>query len=214
MKMKRLQAFKGAVLLFSLLLCLPFSGCTAKAPLEVLVSERQEILPSENKVAEFLRLNKDYVPDYAGDACFNITPDFVKQNSSFTVFKYESSTAAFLLYDGKLYEMGASLGGFGVTSMALADLNKDGQYELYFTFSWGSGLHRSQIGYFDPADKAITVLDYSHMNTDLVLTKDGGLTVREAAMSGASYVHFTMEPGKLVGSLVLEAGAVVLKEAN
>ena len=39
-------------------------------------------------------------------------------------------------------------------------MNLDGMNEVYYTFSWGSGLHHTQLGYFDLARSCATQFDY------------------------------------------------------
>lgn len=103
-------------------------------------------------------------------AARNITPDFVRDHSSFQVFKYEDTCDSFLLWQDKLLPLGTGFGGLGVTSMALADLNEDGEYELYFTYSFGSGIHRSMLGGFDPSEERVLQPEEVCWNDDTVLT--------------------------------------------
>ncbi|OMF89504.1 hypothetical protein [Paenibacillus sp. FSL R7-0337] len=169
------------------------------------------IKPSTNQVEEFLNINQKFISSYDTDTCFNITPDFVAENSKFSVFKYSISSGSFLLYDGEVY----SLGMFGgLTSVALADLDRDHQYELYFTVGWGSGIHRSQIGYFNPAKKKVTVFDFQYFDHDMILTSgEAGtsLIVNEAAIEYVSLVDFKIKSeNKLIAAIVSEKGKVKL----
>jgi hypothetical protein len=176
------------------------------------VSSELKIESSFNKVDDFLNKNKNFPNDYETDICYNITPDFIANNSDFSIFKYTSSTASFLLFDDEIYVLGAFFGGNGLTSMALGDLDKDNQYELYFTFSWGFGLHRSQIGYFNPSTKKVTVFDYSYFNHDMILTTNeaGTLCVNEATIEGVSFVDFIVKSNKLVANIVWEKDNIKL----
>jgi hypothetical protein len=54
-------------------------------------------------------------------------------------------------YDGKVIQLGTAAGGQGVSSMELSDLDQDGQAELYFTYSFGSGIHQTHLGVYSPA---------------------------------------------------------------
>ena len=56
-----------------------------------------------------------------------------------------------ITYNGIVLPMGTAIGGKGVSSMALSDLDQDGQSELYFTYSFGSGIHQSHLGVYAPA---------------------------------------------------------------
>lgn len=56
-----------------------------------------------------------------------------------------------ITYNGIVLPMGTATGGQGVSSMALSDLDRDGQAELYFSYSFGSGVHQSHLGVYVPA---------------------------------------------------------------
>lgn len=94
-------------------------------------------------------------------------------------------------------------------SVALADLNRDGQYELYFTFLWGSGILRSQIGYFNPSNKKVTVFDQSVFISDLMLTvnESGTLcvnTVTPDYYDIDSSVDYVVKAQEQIGTITLE----------
>ena len=167
------------------------------------------ISPSKAGVSAFEEI-AGFIAD--GDECYNITPDFVADHSDFQIFKYRNFTNSFILYDSKHYSIGACIGGYGITSMALADLNRDSQYELYYTFSWGSGIPRAQIGYFDPASKEVTVFDYSCFFHELMLTVNeaGDLWVNTAKLDLDSPVDFSIESQELIGAIVFDAGKITL----
>ncbi len=63
------------------------------------------------------------------------------------IFQYDT----FLIWQTVVLPMGTGFGGVGVTSMAVADLDHDGQPELLFTYSFGSGIHQSRLGMYAPA---------------------------------------------------------------
>lgn len=210
-----MKFFKYVLVSVVMILCL--SGCAQKGKqaLPVIAATSEMNFESTTKqVKDFLLLNEEFTTSYEMDTCFNITPDIISENSSYSIFKYSSSTASFVMYDNNVYPLGEYFGGLGVTSLALADLNKDKQYELYFTFSWGSGLHRSQIGYFDPASKQVNILGYSHNDKDMMLTKsdEGDLIVNEAIVEPSSFTDFTVKSGDMVGTLLKEGDDIVLKK--
>ncbi len=172
-----------------------------------------KLSPSENGVQSFMALNKDYSSGYENDLCYNITPDYIKDNSEYAIFKYIKSSASFLLYKNNVYLLGDYFGGSGFTNSALADMNSDGQYELYFTFSWGSGLHRSQVGYFDPALNEIVVFDYANLDNDLMLTEHNNtLVINKAEYTNAhSFTDFTVTAKETLGMIKYEDGLISLK---
>jgi len=57
----------------------------------------------------------------------------------------------FLIHDATVLRMGTAVGGQGVTSMRVSDLDGDGSAELLFTYSFGSGIHQSRIAMYAPA---------------------------------------------------------------
>lgn len=221
--MGRVSVKKIFIIIFISILLLVISGYIIKGlpknethSIKAATSELR-LLPSDNLVESFLGKNKNFKSGYEKDDCFNITPDFITNNSQFTIFKYNSSTASFLMFDNEIYILGEYFGGYGVTSMALADLDEDNQYEFYFTFSWGSGIHRSQAGYYNPASKKVVIFDYSYNDKELMLTtnKAGELLVNEANIeSGGSFVDFTIKPAKVIGSISLEKETVTLNVAD
>lgn len=191
---------------------LPSQTAQKKSLNTIAVTSEFHITKSDEKVSDFLALNQDFVAKQGTDQCYNITPDFVADNSSYTIFKYDGSFASFLMFDGEIYQLGEYFGGSGVDSMALADLNQDNQYELYFTFSWGSGMHRSLVGYFDPITKKIIVIDYMHLNKNMMLTKNenGELCVNEVSKKEGSFDGLTSKAGEVIGTIVFNNGKVEL----
>lgn len=198
------------------------SGCEKEYSVKASVSELT-IESSSNNVNSFLAKNTSYSSQYEDDICNNITPDYIDNNSDYSIFKFKNSAASFLMYKGEIYELGTSFGGYGVVSMALADFNNDDAYELYFTFSWGSGIHHSQIGYFDPSTNKVTIFNYTNLNYDLILTTNekGELCVNETVFESDSFVDYTITAGKSLGRIIWDdeikldiAGGEVAEETN
>jgi hypothetical protein len=52
----------------------------------------------------------------------------------------------FVVSSDGIAALGSSFGGMGLQSICVGDLNGDGRPMLLFTYSWGSGRHRSQVG--------------------------------------------------------------------
>jgi hypothetical protein len=55
-----------------------------------------------------------------------------------------------ILGDTQAIRLGEAEGGQGVSSLALSDLDGDGQSELYFTYGFGSGIHQSHLAVYAP----------------------------------------------------------------
>lgn len=121
----------------------------------------------------------------SGDTCYNISTEDIKRNSNYRVFKFSKSGASFLLYDNEVYPLGDDdVDCTGITSMELADLNKDGIDEFYFTYSSASNLHNYKVGYFDPVKKEVKIFTAIHESDEIIIAKDNErLSIYEATMS-------------------------------
>ena len=86
--------------------------------------------------------------------CFNITPDFVADNSEYQIFKFSDTSESFLVYQDEIYKIGNNKRGKGILNFALADNNQDEIPELYYAYEWSvSEILRSNVAYFDPISK-------------------------------------------------------------
>ncbi len=123
-----------------------------------------QMVPSSNGVEDYIEqvFGDDYDEENAG-CYYNVVPEDISNDYGINIFKSDLSCYSALEYDNEEYPLGGWFGGFGVTSFAIADLNEDGEFELYFTYSWGSGIHRSQVGYFDTASKETVIFDNSSL---------------------------------------------------
>jgi hypothetical protein len=120
-----------------------------------------------------------------------LTTDDIWQKLGVQVVKVASRESpldaqTFVLQGGRVVPIGASFGGAGVTSLVLADLLHDGKPKLVFAYAWGSGLHRSQVGVYDPHGKEPLrlVADQAYFNDpahDLVVRAVDAQTVRVLA---------------------------------
>lgn len=82
-----------------------------------------------------------------------ITNDDIWQYLTIQVFRvtgdiYENET--FIFNNDTLIQMGTAFGGSGVTDMVLSDLDQDTLAELFFTYSFGSGIHRTRFAVYAP----------------------------------------------------------------
>lgn len=174
---------------------------------------KTSVYGTQDGVEDFLSLQGDFKSGYDTDTCYNITPVTIKENSDYRIFKYDTSCASFLLYEGNIYPLGEWFGGFGVTSMALADMEGDGVPELYFTYSWGSGLHRSHAAYFNPAAKQIVTFAYTHPNGDMMITSnnDGRLSLYAGLLSRMkNFVNFDIESTDFISDIVYRNHEILL----
>lgn len=100
-----------------------------------------------------------------------------------------------------------------MTSFAIADLNGDQKDELYFTYSWGSGIHRSEVGYFDTATREVTLFDFRSLFTDLVFSaEDNHLQIHTATFDGSSFSEFEPTDETKLASIVFSDDEIMLVE--
>ncbi|MBQ8298482.1 MAG: hypothetical protein IJX99_01180 [Clostridia bacterium] len=112
---------------------------------------------TKNGVDEFLKLveTKNIKPASEDmNNCFNITPEFVANNSEYQIFKFADTAESFLVYQDEIYKIGNNKRGKGILNFALADNNQDDILELYYSYEWSvSEVLRSNVAYFDPVSK-------------------------------------------------------------
>jgi hypothetical protein len=144
-----------------------------------------------------------------------ITPPDVWDSMHVQVFEVTDGVregCTYVVRDSLVYGLAPCWGG-GLTSLALADLDHDRMPELYFTYVWGSGLSRTNVGAFlmNQAKWEIVSADSSFFFTDLVLRTDGPDTVAVYLASptykpGSSGLYSDTEwvPRRRVGRISLE----------
>jgi hypothetical protein len=59
----------------------------------------------------------------------------------------------FVVRDKQVFPIGKAFGGSGVNSLCVADLDRDKEFELVYSFAYGSGVHRSCVAVFKPLAK-------------------------------------------------------------
>lgn len=207
--MKIRHIFMTVILAMTIL----FSSCNSNKNDSVLKNTSEKIRGTNDNVSDFLSLHKDREPGYDDEVCYNITPQNILENSDFRIFKYEKIGASFLLYDNEIFPIGECFGAYGVTNAKIYDINKDGEDELYFTFSWGTGMYRSQVGYFDPKQKEIIILDYSYVHHDMtIVSNNNGLSLYKAEITETeSFANFNIKPTDThVADIVFENNSITL----
>ncbi|WP_069999122.1 hypothetical protein [Cellulosilyticum sp. I15G10I2] len=150
--------------------------------------------------------------DVLYDNWFNITPQEVLEKTEAQIFKSSEDCASFLLYREKIYRLGDYFGGLGVVDIKVCDFNKDGQYELLYTHSWGSGLHRSHVSHMDLKSGEQTQLDYVHLNEDMMLAEnpEGEFSLYEAKVEWGEepLIDFNLTARKYLADIVYEGGVL------
>ncbi len=97
----------------------------------------------------------------------------------------------FLIQSGQVQRMGTGSGGNGMTTLAVTDLDADGQPELLYTFSVGSQAQWSALALYSPAtpEDGVLTAGQSLHNGELRLKKtdDQHVTV-ESEVNGQGYI--------------------------
>ena len=108
---------------------------------------------------------EDLVRDYLQSRRPDLSPDFplpmpelpvpeVWEHLPAQIFRVTDGPFAgetFLIHDESVLRLGTAVGGNGVTSIRVADLDQDGSAELLFSYSFGCGIHQSRIAMYAPA---------------------------------------------------------------
>ena len=167
------------------------------------------LTPTKSGVDEFMAQYSVPQNMYENDELYNITPQEITDKYGFRIFKYKKNCESFLEYNDNIYTLGTGFGGYGTTSFAVADLNNDENIEIYYTFSWGSGMHRSHIGYFDTALSKELGFDYTCWDKDMILTVNSGRLEAYVANIKGNFVYMTATPKDKVGEIAVENGKIV-----
>lgn len=173
-----------------------------------------QMVPSSRGVDDFLEQHYGENPsEFGSGGCYNVTPENISRRYGFDIYKFDTSCESLLLYKDQVYPLGEWFGGLGVTSFAVTDLNGDGLFELYFTYSWGSGIPRSLVGYFDSADNKTFTFDFTAWYKEMVLgtDEDGALCVYEADCDINTFVDIKMLPGTKIGPIVCADNDIVFE---
>lgn len=158
-------------------------GCTSN-----LNTETNKIEYTRISVAEAEILVRDWnsqeYPDIKSETEFpleEITTDEIWVRLHVQIFRRQDNvgTMTYAIAYGGVDVLGNGFGGFGVTSMVVADLDSDKHPELLFTYSFGSGLHRSHVAVYFPDDAQPHSIDANliYMHGDLILEKIDDQTV-------------------------------------
>jgi hypothetical protein len=102
---------------------------------------------------------------------YDITPETVKKEIKCQIFKVDYSCEAYVIYKSKVFHIGLGFGGLGVVDIATCNFDGNRQKDLIYTYSFGSGLHRSHIGVFNLTEEKEQTLDFIHLNKDMMLEK-------------------------------------------
>lgn len=162
-------------LLIIVTLVVTLFGCTHKTE-QSSNWEKQDIIEFESLLNDFIKIN-NITSSIDIDAFRDITPENIFEETGCQIFKNGKTCESYLLYEGNLYTLGIGFGGLGIVDIVTADFDGNGEKELLYTYSWGSGIHRSSLGYFDLSAKHEAEVNMSSIQSlgfiqeELVLTK-------------------------------------------
>ncbi len=125
---------------------------------------------------------------YKVENCYRIYSNDLLINNTYQVFKFTNDCASFLLYNGVIYELGPWFGGLGVVDVKIADIDSDGFDEVYFTNSWGTGIHWNGLSYFDTKNQNIKQLfvEKRHYQELMLTSTQSGIIVSRAYFSSSA----------------------------
>jgi len=146
------------------------SGCENTGPEPQIrnLSEADFAARMEGYYLEFMGANYTAV---FGVNWIDITPDDVYEKIGCQIFKDGVNCQSFLTYQGEIYALPGFFGGYGIMSLHACDFNNSGSYDLIFTTSWGSGMHRSEIWVFDFSRLEPQIIKGMIADEDIVLRK-------------------------------------------
>ncbi len=194
------------VLMFAVILGI-LSGCVQS------YTEKTELEEFKVLLDDFAKENDINMLSSQFDSFRDITPEHVFAETGCQIFKSGESCESYLLYEGELYSLGMGFGGWGIVDIETADFNKDGEKELLYTYSWGSGIHRSCFGYFDLAGrckgeinlKAAEVMGFIQEELMLKKISDDHFEVYKAdiEIEGNDFTKTSLIEGMILGEIIV-----------
>ena len=111
----------------------------------------------------------------------------------------------FIYSDGKITPFASASGGHGLMSAVLMD------DKLYYTYSWGSGRHRSHVGRVSVDDAKITITESGgYAQADLFIKKvNGKIQVEVGRFTGFN----SWEAAEKIGCVKIKASSLVIVDA-
>lgn len=140
-------------------------GCDNKKEEQPTDWEKQDLQGFKAILKDSVRKERIKMLSTQIDAFQDITPENVFKETGCQIFKSKETCESYLLYNGNLYTLGEGFGGFGIVDLETSDFDGNGEKELLYTYSWGSGMHRSCLGYFDLSKQCEADIDISAAKT-------------------------------------------------
>ena len=150
---------------------------------------------------------------------YEITPENVKEEIGCQIFKVNSTCETYVVNKSKVYSIGLGFGGLGVVDIEPCDLDDNGEKDLIYTFSWGSGMHRSHIGIFNVAKEQEEWLDFKQLNEDIMLEKisetNFKIYIAKVSSENLDFIHLKLSKQEQVANVKSVGGKIgVIKYIN
>jgi hypothetical protein len=163
-------------------------------------AKRLELGDAEKLVRKFIFDRNPKMNPNATFPLIEMTTDDIWKRLGVQVFKVKGdvlNSESYVVKEGNVYYIGQGFGGFGVSSLGVADVDKSGQAMLVYVFSWGSGIHRAQIAVFDfaakePKEFVAPQVYFSEITEDPSLTFKDDQTV-EVQVGNQKLGHLALE---------------------
>lgn len=147
------------------------------------ISEEAQFSSSKNGVENFYYLlyekDKDLTPLLEEENCYNVTTENLKK-TGVSIFKFKDECVTYLKYGDDIYHFAGGFGGYGFVNAVTCDFDHNGKVDILYTYSYGSGIHRSIVSVFNLTTFEVTDLfstfgddafDKDTYMSDLVLEK-------------------------------------------
>jgi len=149
------------LLVIALIILVNLTGCSEKNIKKINVEEKKELQHFLVIFNDFAKKQKIGLSVEELKAFRDITPQSVFDETGCQIFKNGKTCESYLLSEGKLYVLGFGFGGLGIVDIATSDFDNNGEKEVLYTYSFGSGLHRSKISCFDSVKKCEKEIGFS-----------------------------------------------------
>lgn len=186
-------------------------GCTDKKIEQSSGWKKQDIGEFQSIFSDYAKKQNITQSSIEMDAFHDITPENVFKETGCQIFKNGKTCESYLLYEGTLYTLGTGFGGLGIVDIITCDLDDNGKKELLYSYSWGSGIHRSCFGYFDLSHKRQAEVGISSAQSlgfiqeELVFKKvsDTRFEVYTATVTieGGDFTKLSFEKDRLFGEI-------------
>lgn len=166
-----------------------------------------ELTPSKSGVDEFHANNPSITSLYKDDELYNVTPQEITEKYGIRLFKYSKSCETYLEYKGETRLLEQGTYSPGTELFAVADLNRDGYYEIYYTFAQKTNIQNyARVGWFDTATEKSNNYSHSKWQDHLFLTaEDGKLGIYNAELTNTDSVNIKSVKKEKLGEIIADS---------